>query len=219
VLCAAFLLLVKENPDGDQTGESASIHGFSVLLRNRNLVQLFILAFLGLGFFNGLTTWLEPILAPQGIGSVQAGTIGGVLILGGIIGAALIPTLSDFLKRRRPFIIGSILAALLTLYPLCHLRTYSWVLAFGALQGFFFLPAFALLLEACSEIAGKARAGSATGILMLTGNAGGVVVILAMDAVRGASASFSRSVSLMEAILLAALFISFFIPETFHRRG
>ena len=67
-------------------------------MRNRELVFIFILSFLGLGYFNGLTTWLEPILAPNGINSMQAGMIGGVLILGGIVGSAIIPPISDKMK-------------------------------------------------------------------------------------------------------------------------
>ena len=215
VFCAAFLFLARENPQGagKRASESVSIGGFSSLLRNRDLLLLFALAFLGLGFFNGLTTWLEPILAPNGFNSIQAGTVGGVLIFGGIVGAVVIPALSDHFKRRKPFVIGSTVAALVMLYPLCHVTTYWLVLTFSALQGFFFLPAFALLLEICSELAGKARAGAATGILMLAGNAGGVVVILAMDWVRGGAPDFSASVVLMEAILAAAVLIAWFLPK------
>ena len=69
--------------------------GSATLLGNRPLLILFALAFLGLGVFNGLTTWLEQILAPHGIDAVQAGFIGGALILGGIVGAVVIPALSD----------------------------------------------------------------------------------------------------------------------------
>jgi predicted MFS family arabinose efflux permease len=186
------------------------------MLRSRELLLVFALSFLGLGFFNGLTTWIEPILAPSGINSVQAGFIGAALIVGGIVGAAIIPALSDRYRRRKPFLLLSIVAAALTLYPLCTRSGYDLLLGLGALQGFFFLPAFALLLASCGEIAGEKRAGAATGALMLFGNAGGVVVILAMEGVRapGAPRPFSPAVNLLAATLVGAMLLAFGLRES-----
>ena len=189
---------------------------FRTLLRNPGLALVFVLAFLGLGFFNGLTTWIEPILAPNGIDSVQAGVVGAALILGGVVGAVVIPGLSDTFRRHKPFLVGSILIALLTVFPLCNGNRFSLLLVLGALQGFFFLPAFALLLAMCSELAGEKLAGAATGILMLMGNAGGVVVILAMEAVKSEASPnpFGPSVYLLFALLAGAFLCSLFVAET-----
>ncbi|MGZ3697445.1 MAG: MFS transporter [Bdellovibrionota bacterium] len=216
VITALFLALCRENHPKSVHKEIGIRAALTPLLRNRVLVLVFVLAFIGLGFFNGLTTWLEPILAPQGLDSVQAGNIGGGLILGGILGAGVIPALSDLFKRRKPFLLVSIFMALATLYPLCQGRDYGWALVLGGLQGFFFLPAFALLLEICSELAGEKLAGSATGILMLFGNLGGVVVILAMEAVNGGGATFYPAVILLLVLLALALALALFLPET-HR--
>ena len=218
--CMMFLLFAKKNPThANLDSQEVTIQeSFLPLLQNRSLLKVFILAFLGLGFFNGLTTWIEPILAQSGINSEQAGMVGGVLILGGIVGAVVIPGLSDHFKRRKPFLVGSIWIALLTLYPLCTLRTYSGVLCLAIIQGFFFLPAFALLLEVASELAGERLAGSATGILMLFGNAGGVLVILAMEWVKGDGPSFFPAVLLVLAILTIAAGLAGILPETHQRR-
>ncbi|HEY9839044.1 MAG: MFS transporter [Candidatus Sericytochromatia bacterium] len=213
--CVAFLALAKSNPAArpePAPGQAAK----RVSLADRNLLLLYAVSFLGLGFFNGLTTWLEPILAPQGIDAVKAGIIGAFLILGGIFGSVIIPGLSDRFKRRKPFLIGSTVVAGLTLYPLCTGRDFNQLLVLGALQGFFFLPAYALLLEMCSEVAGEVLAGSATGILMLTGNAGGVVVIMAMEAVKGKAPTFIAGVHLMMVTLVLAVLLSLLLSETFH---
>jgi len=184
------------------------------LMKSGDLVLLFIISFLGLGYFNGLTTWLEPILAPRGMNSEQAGMVGGVLIFGGIFGAALIPTLSDKLKRRKPFLIGCVAVGCLTLYPFTMSSNYSLVLALAAIQGFFFLPAYALLLSMASEIAGVALTGSATGILMLTGNAGAVVVIVAMEAIKGDAPTFDSSIYFLMVLLVLAIGLSAKLKET-----
>jgi predicted MFS family arabinose efflux permease len=188
---------------------------FKEMLKDKNLLLIFTLAFLGLGFFNGLTTWLEPILAPAGISSVEAGVIGGMLIIGGIFGAGIIPTFSDFVKKRKPMVVISIIIATVTLYPLCNASVYSHLIWLATIQGFFFLPAFSLLLQMCAEHVGEARAGIAIGVLMLLGNAGGVIVIIAMEAVKSNISGFKPAVHLMFALLLISSFVALLLKETY----
>jgi predicted MFS family arabinose efflux permease len=190
---------------------------FGALLGDRQLRVLFALAFLGLGVFNGLTTWLEQILAPHGINAEQAGLIGGALIVGGIVGAVVIPALSDAMRRRKPFLTLCALAALMMIYPLCEQSGYGLLLLLGGLLGFFFMPAFALLLEMSAQIAGVRSAGSATSLLMLAGNAGGTVVILAMPMVNSGG-TFHRAVLLMVALMAVTFALSLAAPETYVQR-
>ncbi len=65
----------------------------------------------------------------------------------------------------------------------------------------------------CSEWVGEEKAGSATGILMLMGNAGGVVVIIAMDALK--EPQFLRSVYLLVGILAVSFFTAITLVETY----
>lgn len=218
VVLALFAWLVRPNDAPGGGAASVEPARFGPLLRDRRLLLLYTLAFLGLGVFNGLTTWLEQILAPHGIDSAQAGIIGGALIGGGIVGAAVVPALSDALRRRKPFLIGCALCALLTLHPLASGSRYHLLLALGALHGFFFLPAFALLLEMCAQLAGMHAAGSATSLLMLAGNAGGVAVIVAMPAVKGAGPDYGPAVWLLVALLGLTTALALLLPETFARR-
>jgi hypothetical protein len=82
--------------------------------------------------------------------------------------------------------------------------------------GFFLLPAFSLLLEMCADIAGEDQAGSATSILMLAGNLGGVIIILLM-------AGADNDVDGMIAVLMVAGGLGFLgtviAPETFKKVG
>ena len=188
----AFVAVARERPSAAVPVKTR----FRDLLR-RDLVIVFAISFLGLGFFNGLTTWLEAIVAPNGIDAVRAGVLGGVLVGGGIVGAAVIPALSDRLRRRKPFVIACTLIALLATIPLCSARSYPLLLVLGGALGFFFLPAYALLLEMSVELAGAEAAGLATGVLMLLGNAGGVVVVIAMPLVRGAAVSYRAGAFLL----------------------
>jgi predicted MFS family arabinose efflux permease len=196
---------------------SAASGGLGELLRDGELRRVLALAFLGLGFFNGLTTWLEPMLAPSGFDAEAAGLVGGVIILGGIVGSVVVPALSDGVKKRKPFLIGCALAALPMVYPLCTTRSATLAYALGFGIGFALLPAFALLLEMCSELSGKERAGNATGLLMLMGNGGGVVVILAMDFVHGDAPTWMPAVWLLLAVLVVTVVLAFRVRETYGR--
>ena len=217
VAAIVFVLVVKPNSEAVKSSAAGQVgwRGFRKILADRRLVLMFTLAFLGLGYFNGLTTWLEQIVAPNGIGSQDAGLIGGTLILGGILGAAIIPALSDKLRRRKPFLLACAGAALCTVYLLCTGKQLGLLLALGAVHGFFFMPAFALLLEMTSQLAGKQNAGAATSLLMLAGNAGGVVMILTVPLLKGSSPTYHSSVLFLTGLMALTLLLGTLAPETF----
>lgn len=215
--CAIFFVLAdpKTNPAFQTVTNKSTLPGLMPILKNRTLILIFILSFLGLGFFNGLTTWLELILAGNGVNAKDAGLAGATLIAGGVVGSIVIPALSDRFKRRKPFLIGCVVMALVATYPFTAQSSLVSLLAIGGALGFFFLPAYALLLEMCAEVAGEGHAGSATGLLMLAGNAGGVVVIAGMDAVKGEITGYYPSILFMLGVLFIALIGSAIVRETY----
>ncbi len=139
-----------------------------------------------------------------------------MFIIGGIVGSILIPALSDRLKRRKPVLIVCVLAGLLLVFPLCRVTDLALGLMLGGIVGFFFLPAYALMLTMSEEIAGRSKAGMATGILMMVGNAGGVLVIVAMALVKGESDDWTNSIILMEGLLVTGFVLCWFVRETYH---
>ncbi|MBL8909269.1 MAG: MFS transporter [Archangium sp.] len=205
VLCAAVVVALVRAQGPAVADEEVPM---KTLLKNGQLVVLFVVAFLGLGYFNGLTTWLEPMLAPNGFDAVKAGNIGGVLIVGGIVGSIVIPALSDKFQRRKPFLVGSVMVALALTVPVCTSRDETLVMVASAGLGFFFLPALALMLDMCAAIAGEKAAGAATGLLMLFGNAGGVVVVMVMDAAKGDSKTWDNATYVLYAVVVLAIGIA-----------
>jgi len=218
---AAVWLVIHPNSacEGRMAGPPEAIGAhLGALLRDRDLLLIFVMAFLGLGYINGLMTWIEPILRATGFDSGQAGLVGGVLGVGGIVGSAIIPGLSDRFRRRKPFLVACILAALATIYPLCRGGDFGTALALGALHGFLFLPGYALLLAMAAEAAGSRRSGAATGVLMLTGNVGAVLVIMAMQWVKSDITGFGPSIHLMAVLLAGGAALAFVVGETYSRQ-
>ena len=216
-LTALFYVLGKENNLVKSKAIAMSaMSEIKLLLTNKNLVVLLIVCFFALGVFNGLTTWLEPILKPNNVNAEEAGLIGAFMIVGGIVGSIIIPTLSDKLKVRKPFLALCCLAAMITIYPLCTMSSLNTLYLLGGVLGFFFLPGYALLLSMCEEMAGIEKAGAATGLLMMAGNAGAVVVIALMPIIIGESVLWTNAIYLMLALIsIALVFIIGFLKESF----
>ncbi|MFO0595161.1 MAG: MFS transporter [Myxococcaceae bacterium] len=207
----AFLLVVKERTKVNATVAHPPM---SKLLGNRQLVWLFTASFMGLGFFNGFTTWLEPILAPHGFDAEKAGEVGGLLIVGGIIGSVVIPALSDVVRRRKPFLVLSVVCSLVLFAPVVTSQSTWVVMLTAAAMGFFFFPALALLLDMCAANAGEADAGSATGLLMMFGNAGGVIIAVLMVVVKGDAPTFERAEVLLAVTIALAIVAGVVVKET-----
>jgi cyanate permease len=177
------------------------------LLSNRRLVHLGLLALLGLGYFNALTTWLEQLVAPRGIDAEQAGLVGGAIIVGGIAGAIAVPALADRLRLRKWPLVACVAGAAVFSVAAMLATTYAQLLAAGALLGFAFMPAFALLLAMTAEVVPAHDNGAATSLIMLAGNGGGVLAIVATPMMGGwdTRGPFGFLVALVVATLALAL--------------
>ena len=216
VSAIAFLLFAKEKHEESKLHTQLSTREeYKSLLKHKDLIILSVVSFLALGYFNGIITWIEPILATNGFNAEQAGIVGGLIILGGIFGSIILPALSDKLRKRKPFLIGCSIAGLLISYPFCVTTDYMAVLIIGASLGFFFLPGYALLLAMSEEIVGAEKAGASTSLIMLTGNLGGTIVIILMQLVKGDSDSWINAIYLMLGLLVMAVFLGMMVSETF----
>ena len=84
--------------------DAAELVGVRHALHVRPFVVFLAVAFVGMGVFNGISTWVEEIVRPRGFSSADAGTLGALLLLGGIVGAVVLSALSDRARKRVPFL-------------------------------------------------------------------------------------------------------------------
>ncbi|MCB1168232.1 MAG: MFS transporter [Leptospiraceae bacterium] len=221
IVCSGFFLIAAKENHKTEPDEMAQMRSFTAssellqLLKDPAIALVTLIGFLALGFFNGLTTWFEGLLGENGIDPVQAGLVGGVMILGGILGSLIIPAISDMTKRRKPYLVFCGISGLLLTMPLVTGTNITMVYVFGGLLGFLFLPGYALLLAMSEELAGAERAGGAAGALMMAGNAGAVIIAAAMDAIRSDTSGWRPAEYLLMAVLVVILGLAFFTRESF----
>ena len=183
---------------------SGKIHLASVL-RERALTKLCVTWFFAYGAFNGLTTWLEPILKPHGVNPEQAGFTGAAIIVGGIVGCFVLPSIADRWNWQKPLAILSCSVAVALVWPLCTASDMSTLLGLGFALGFFFLPGYPIVLAMSEQAVGSTRSGAAVGLIMLVGNAGAVAVIVLMPLSNAPESGWQNSVFLLLALLGLAL--------------
>lgn len=194
----------------DETLDSRTI---LTLLKSKYLWFIAMIIFLAMGYFNGLTNWLAPLIAPRGFSEIQAGNITASLIVGGIFGAMLIPMLSDKLKKRRIFILLAACVGMLLTYPLMISQSYIGSLLISAVLGFFLLSGYPLLIAAAEQLSHGSQAAKAVALLMLMGNLGGVTVVVLMEAVKGMTGHWDSAGYLLMGVLMVATMLAFIFKD------
>ncbi len=180
----------------------------------KDFVILLAIFFIGLGIFNAVTTWIEDILRPHGFSSVQAGISGGVMIAGGIVGALIIPTLSDRFHRRVPFIMVALVGAAAGLIGITYAHSYWFLLTCSAILGFFLLSSGPIGFQYGAEITYPTPEGTSNGLLLMMGQVSGIIFIIAMDAFKSPlTGSMSVPLYVLIGLMFVALILSFRLKE------
>jgi len=189
--------------------------GLKLTLRKRDFLLLMLIFFIGLGVFNGVTTWIENIVRPRGFSITQAGLTGGLMIIGGIVGALFVPALSDRLRRRVPFIILALAGATLGFVGITFALSYWLLLASAFVMGFFLLSAGPLGFQYGAEIAYPTPEGTSNGLLILMGQISGIIFIFGMDSFKSpTTGSMTFSLVILIGLMVLGLLISTRLKES-----
>ena len=215
-----FLVLIKEGPPTapcrpDQEERSLVFDGFKQTLHTKDFFWLMVIFFIGLGVFNAVTTWIEDILRPRGFSATQAGITGGLMIVGGIIGALIIPLLSDHYKKRTPFIVISLIGATIGLTGITFATSYWLLLASGMVLGFFLLSSGPIGFQYGAEITYPASEGTSNGMLILMGQVSGIAFIFGMDSLKSSlTGSMTRSLVVLICLMVLSILMSLRLKES-----
>jgi len=156
--------------------------------------------FIGMGIFNGVTTWVENIIRPRGFTPTDAGTLGALMLIGGILGAVAIPPFSDKQRKRQRYLFLGFGLAVPGLIGLTF-ATSAWLLFISAFcLGFFLISAGPVGMQYAAEITQPTPEGTSNGLVQLFGQAS-VVFVYIMEAMKSANGAFTPALLLAVGLL------------------
>ena len=181
------------------------LDGLKNALRVPSFLIYLGISFVGLGIFNGISTWVEGIVRPRGFTPTDAGLVGALLLGGGVVGAVIIPALSDKSGRRRPWILLGLAMTVPGLLGLAFAQTRLLLLVSAALTGFLLVRTSPVGMQYAAEITRPTPEGTSNGLIQLFGQAS-VVFVYIMEALKDARGAFTPAlVGACALLALAAL--------------
>ncbi len=166
------------------------------------------LSFVGLGIFNSITTWIENIIRLRGFTPTDAGTLGALMIVGGVIGAVVIPALSDKYRKRQIFLYISFIGAIPGLIGLTFAASAALLFASAFVLGFFLTSAMPVIMQYTAEVTHPTPEGTSNGLIQLFGQAS-VVFVFIMEEFKNSDGSFTSALMMATGLLIVSLiFIS-----------
>jgi len=222
---ALFALLAKER--GGVTEERPHSWGsllgeLKSVIKMRNIVVMMMLFFVGVGIFSGLIQWTESILSTRGLGSLDAGLIGAVLLVSGIVGMVVISYIADKYSMLKRFVTINTLISALFLFVFGFQAGLAFYALSAVLIGFFLLSLAPVGLQISLETVGEARSGTAASVVWLASQVGALFLIVAMSGLSTFSFTIGTfvapqwfiSVLLCSLLALVGFGLSFLLTDT-----
>lgn len=164
------------------TGDVTGRNGLRTVWRDPLIRRLAAVAFIGFGFFVALTTWLQALLKPAHISASTAGWLLVGTVLAGVIGSAILPPAVIRARAEAPMfrLAAGVTAAACVLFAVW--KAVPAIAVGACLSGFLLLACLPVILEVSERRAGPAGT-SATALVWLSGNAGGIVIAIVVQIV------------------------------------
>ncbi|MHA1323959.1 MAG: MFS transporter [Candidatus Helarchaeota archaeon] len=180
-----FLLFTKDKPE-KPPGPAALAEktfvwdGIKRFLKMRTGIILMILFLIGMGAFNAIATFINQIVLPKSpsFTIIDAGLIGAMIIVGGILGSIIISGLSDKYRKRKIFMVLVVGLTIPLLLGVTFIVEYVLLIIIALLFGFFLMSSLPIGLEFAAEQTAPVPEGTSNGLLIMMGQIGGIVFIL-----------------------------------------
>ena len=203
-----FVFLARERPPTPPCPPGLEVRalmldGLKHAFKVKDFLLYLAVAFIGLGLFNGVNTWVENIIRPRGFTPTDAGTLGAVLLVGGLLGAVIIPPFSDKQHKRKKFLLLGIVLSIPGLIGVTFATEYWLLLVSAFVLGFFLISTGPIGFQYAAEITFPTPEGTSNGLIQLFGQAA-VVFVYIMDALKSPDGSFTPSLLLAVGLLIVS---------------
>jgi cyanate permease len=214
---ALFVVLAREHPPTPpcppgMEARALMLDGLKHALTVKPFWKYLFVMFVGMGVFNGVTTWVETIVRPRGFTPVDAGTLGALMLLGGVIGAAAIPPFSDRQHKRVRYLLAGVLLAVPWLLGLAFTTDAALLFISGFGLGFFLISISPIGMQYAAEITHPTPEGTSNGLIQLAGQLS-VVFVYVMELLRTPDGSFTPSLLLAGGLLAACGLVLSRMPD------
>lgn len=122
------------------------------------------------------------------------------MLVGGVLGAVVIPALSDRMRRRKPWIVVGLVGAIPFAIGLAFGRGFAQLTVEFFFLGFFLIAVGPVSMQYAAEIAQPSPEGATNGLIAMAGQAS-FVLVLGLEALNAKGGDFTLS------LLAAALFV------------
>jgi MFS family permease len=192
IAALALIVLMKEFPNGNAYGNKVQKQSFSAgvfhILRNRDMKILLFLFFIGLGIFNAISSMTDSLAEHSGVKDSD-GLIGGLMLIGGILGAFILPMLSDKFRKRKLFLIICIAGMIPGIFGMAFSgmissvpeTTYNLLLFSSFIIGFFMMSAGPIGFQYAAEVCFPAPESASQGMLLWIGQLSGMLFVAGMS--------------------------------------
>jgi MFS family permease len=199
-------------PPGMET-RALMLDGLKSMLRMKDVWIMLGLFLVGMGIFNGISTWIESIVRPRGFSISQAGNLGALLLLGGIVGAIVLPVFSDRFQKRKIFILLGMTLSIPGMIGVIFAGQYWLLMVSMFFLGFFLISLAPIGYQYVAEITYPAPEGTSNGLLNLAGQAS-VVFIYGMELLKGEDGSFRLSLLVFVGLIVLCIFLILWLKES-----
>jgi len=201
-----FLIVAREKPatppcPPGQEARALMLDGLKHALKVKEFWLYLFVFFIAMGIFNGLTTWVEAIIRPRNFSPADAGTLGALLLVGGVVGAVVLPPFSDRQHKRQRYLLLGFILAIPGLVGLTFGMSL-WLLFVSAFSlGFFLVSIGPIGMQYAAEITQPTPEGTSNGLIQLFGQAS-VVFVYIMEALKTSTGAFTPALLLAIGLLI-----------------
>jgi len=207
--------LVKEPPRSNIHNEPTSRYKAMLLqvLKNKSLWLVAALLVLENSFFFNWAGWAPALIMLKGATAELAGFLTSIVLWIGIPTVFLMPRLAYKLGLRKPFLwLPSIIAAIFAWGAIYMDLSLMWLPM--ALVGIAVNTRFPILLALPIELIPEGEVGTASGLILSIGCAGGIIGPLIGGRILDLTGSLDLSLLALTGISIAMAVVAFMLPET-----
>jgi len=213
VSAVLVLLFFKEQPPTppETAIEAERIHpmeGIKSIFKSMDMKLLLVMFFVGLGIFNAVSTCIDQICGS--LSMEETGMVGGIMLAGGILGAIIIPPVSDRLKKRKPFLTLCMAAMLPGLIGLAWFTAVIPLMISGFIFGFFIMSAGPIGFQYGAEKSHPSPESVSQGLILLAGQVSGILFVFGVNSI-----GVTSSMLVFIFLVIINIFLTFRLSESY----